>query len=76
MVTICGQSDFQCLYLGFGFEEKQGGSHAKFVYEKYKLIAVVARHNVLATGYAVDAVKLIDKLISEQAKEEDNSDTA
>lgn len=66
-----GQSDFERLYKGFGFEKKAGGNHDTYFHAKYKLMVQVARHNVLATGYAVEAVKIIDKLLEEQAKEKE-----
>lgn len=64
-----GQSDFERLYTGFGFEKKTGGNHDTYFHRKYELKAQVARHNTLATGYAVTAVDIIDKLLEKQATE-------
>lgn len=61
--------DFDQLYLGFGFTKKEGANHTLYVYKKYNLVATVARHNDLATGYAATAVKLIDQLLSLQEAE-------
>ena len=70
--TGFGQDDFRTLYKGFGFEEVQGGNHAKYYHPKYDLTATVGRHNQLATGYAASAVKLIDQLLALEAYEENN----
>lgn len=66
-----GQADFERLYKGFGFDKSAGGNHDTYFHAKYKLKAQVARHNVLATGYAVEAVKIIDKLLEVQAREKE-----
>lgn len=56
-------SDFKTLYIGFGFECEEGANHTIYIHAKYThLRATIARHNILATGYAVQAVKLIDEL--------------
>lgn len=54
--------DFERLFVGFGFKKKEGGNHTTYFYKQYGMIFQVARHNSLATGYAADAVKLIDRL--------------
>jgi predicted RNA binding protein YcfA (HicA-like mRNA interferase family) len=55
--------DLETLYLGFGFQVREGGRHRFFYHPKYpQLYATVARHNSLAKGYIATAVKLIDQL--------------
>ena len=63
--------DFEALYIGYGFEKEEGGNHTTYTHEKYRLIAQVARHKNLATGYASDAVKLIDQVIALDQQEEE-----
>ena len=63
-----GKADFEALYLGFGFEQKKDGIHDKYFFREFQLMATVARHNKLPRGYAVTAVKLIDRLLAEQAR--------
>jgi hypothetical protein len=63
-----GQADFEKLYKGFGFEKKAGGDHDKYFHPEFSIMVTVARHNVLATGYAAEAVKKIDQLIEAQNK--------
>ena len=51
------------LYLGFGFEEKQGGKHTLFIHPRYpQLVATVTRKRTLAMGYVDKAVRLIEEL--------------
>ena len=63
-------SDFNTLYTGFGFEREEGANHTIYIHAEYThLRATVPRHNSLATGYAVQAVKVIDTLKSLKSKE-------
>ena len=55
--------DLESLYLGFGFEFREGSKHRLYYHPTYpELYAAVARHNSLAKGYVATAVKLIDCL--------------
>lgn len=66
--------DFETLYTGFGFTATQGGNHTTYRYKEYGLYTQVARHNRLAAGYAVDAVKLIEAPLVKQANETQKTD--
>ena len=58
-----GDRDLESLYLGFGFQFREGGKHRFYFHPKYpQLYATVARHNPLAKGYISKAVKIIDQL--------------
>ena len=58
-----GPNDFATLYTGFGFTAHEGGSHTVYIHETYKeLRATVARHTLLAPGYAQHALKTIARL--------------
>lgn len=55
--------DLHALYVGYGFDFRQGGKHTIYIHPKFReLRATVARHNVLAIGYIQHAISLIDKL--------------
>lgn len=55
--------DIESLYLGFGFEFREGSKHRFYYHPTYpELYATVARHNPLAIGYVATAVKLVDRL--------------
>ena len=55
-----GADDLDALYTGFGFEKKEGRRHALYMHPRFPgLVATVARHRDLATGYVQHAVKLI-----------------
>ena len=55
--------DLESLYLGFGFQFREGSKHRFYFHPKYpQLYATVARHNPLAKGYIAKAVRLIDQL--------------
>jgi len=57
------QKDMESLYLGFGFQFREGANHRFYSHPKYtELFATVARHNSLAIGYVTTAIKLIEKL--------------
>jgi len=69
-----GQKDFETLYLGFGFEYREGRDRV-YIHRKYRhLRAIVARHNQLATGYATTAVRLIDELKRLEVEDERRSE--
>jgi predicted RNA binding protein YcfA (HicA-like mRNA interferase family) len=58
-----GEKDLESLYLGFGFQVREGSKHRIYSHPKYpQLYATVARHTSLAIGYVSTAVKLIDQL--------------
>jgi hypothetical protein len=55
--------DFKTLYLGFGFEAKEGGNHTTYKHKKYSfLITQVPRHKPAKPYYVKCAIDLIDKL--------------
>jgi predicted RNA binding protein YcfA (HicA-like mRNA interferase family) len=55
--------DLHTLYVGFGFEFREGGKHVIYIHPKYtELRATVARHGSLAIGYIQHAISLIEKL--------------
>ena len=58
-----GAEDLHTLYVGFGFEFRQGGNHVIYIHPEFpELRATVARHRSLAVGYIHHAINLIDKL--------------
>lgn len=58
-----GADDLHALYVGFGFEFREGGKHIIYIHPDFpELRATVARHNVLAIGYIQHAISLVDKL--------------
>jgi hypothetical protein len=55
--------DLETLYEGFGFVIDHGRNHDIVKHPEFsELRATLPRHNYLATGYVVQAIKLIDKL--------------
>lgn len=56
------------LYLGFGFEQDEGGNHTTYVHPQYNLITQVPRGRKLAPFYAREAVRLIEELKALEAK--------
>ena len=57
------EKDLESLYLGFGFQFREGKKHRFYFHPKYpQLHTTVARHNSLAIGYITTAVKLIYQL--------------
>lgn len=55
--------DLHTLYIGFGFDFREGGKHIIYIHPEYpELRATVARHSTLAIGYIQHAINLIDKL--------------
>lgn len=56
-------NDLHTLYMGFGFECREGGKHVIYFHPDYpELRATVARHGSLPVGYIQHAIKLIDNL--------------
>ena len=69
-----GADDLNTLYVGYGFESREGGGHTIYIHSKYpELRATVARHGSLAVGYIQHAISLIEKL-HELEKKEGNHD--
>lgn len=71
-------SDFESLYLGFGFQKNEGGRHTMYYHESYPvLVATVSRSSgELSKAYAAAAIKLLDELkrIQEQSDNDDDAD--
>lgn len=66
-----GQSDFEHLFEGFGFKWREGKKHRIYWHPKFpNLYMSVPRHNSLKEWVARDAVKLIDELKNNLAREE------
>ena len=64
-----GPDDFEKVYTAHGFEKREGGNHTIYRHPDFPTIrASVGRHPVLTPGYAVDAVKNIDRLLELQAQ--------
>jgi hypothetical protein len=60
-----GQSDFETLFLGFGFAYREGSDHRRYYHPQMpSLIATVGRHGELKPHYARSAVKVIDELMA------------
>jgi len=58
-----GAADLHTLYIGFGFEFREGGKHTMYIHRKFpELRATVARHSTLAIGYIQHAISLMEKL--------------
>jgi hypothetical protein len=58
-----GADDLHALYVGFGFDHRQGGNHIIYIHPEFpELRATVARHGTLAVGYIQHAISLIDRL--------------
>lgn len=58
-----GQNDLRTLYLGYGFEEREGGKHRFYTHPAFpQLHDSVSRQNDLPPGYAHSALKLLDEL--------------
>ena len=59
-----GQADLEALYLGFGFEFREGKQHRFYFHPNHpELFATVARHSPLAKGYITHAIRLIEWLM-------------
>lgn len=64
--------DLHALYVGFGFNFREGGKHIIYIHPEFpELRATVARHKSIAVGYIQHAISLIDKL--KKLKEEDGT---
>ncbi len=64
--------DLHTLYVGFGFDFREGGKHIIYIHPDFpELRATVARHRTIAVGYIQHAISLIDKL--KKLKEEDGT---
>ena len=58
-----GERDLETLYLGFGFQYREGSKHRLYAHPAYpELYATVGRHKSLAKGYISTAIRLIDRL--------------
>lgn len=57
--------DLERLYLGFGFEYREGSNHRIYYHPKHgRLRTTVCRHGELASGYVREALSLLDQLDS------------
>jgi len=69
-----GQSDLDDIYIGYGFELRQGGKHRMYTHPFFpQLHQSVSRQNDLPPGYAQSAMKLIvelERLTAAQSKVE------
>lgn len=55
--------DLHALYVGFGFDFREGGKHIIYIHPEFpELRATVARHKSIAVGYIQHAISLLDKL--------------
>ena len=72
-----GQDDIDRLLQGFGFTAKEGGKHRLYKHPKLPQVRLtIARHNDLAVGYVVDAVKAVRALLQIDQEEADNVNKA
>ncbi len=56
-------NEIKTVYLGFGFEYREGGNHTIFFHPVHRrLVATVARHRTLPVGYVQKAITLINAL--------------
>lgn len=71
--TGWGADDLHSLYVGFGFDFRQGGNHTIYIHPEFPILrATVARHGSLAIGYIQTAISLIEKL--QELKEGEGND--
>jgi hypothetical protein len=69
-----GQSDFDRLLSGFGFDCREGKKHSIYSHKKFPNLRIsVPRHNSLKEWVARDAVKLVDELLVNLKKEGDDN---
>ncbi len=62
--------DLHKLYLGFGFNYREGGKHIFYAHPQHpELYTTVTRSRTLAKGYITTAIKLIDQLKMLEGKE-------
>lgn len=58
-----GQEHLRTLYLGYGFEEREGAKHHFYTHPLFpRLHAAVSRQSELPPGYTQKALKLLDEL--------------
>ena len=58
-----GSDDLRTLYLGFGFDRREGGKHEVYIHTEFpELRATVARQSELPVGYVQHAISLINRL--------------
>jgi hypothetical protein len=71
--TGWGQTDFETLFKGFGFDWNEGKKHRIYFHKDYPNLQMgVPRHNSLKKWVAREAVKLIDKLLELLKKNEES----
>jgi len=62
-------TDLERLYIGLGFEIREGGKHRIYVHPKFpQLRATVTRSRSLAKGYIDHALGLADRLLKMEAE--------
>ncbi|GBE01459.1 hypothetical protein BMS3Bbin06_00307 [bacterium BMS3Bbin06] len=58
-----GYDDLDRVYIGYGFNKREGSSHAFYYHPEHPdICATVSRNRKLAKGYISDAIKNIDEL--------------
>ena len=63
--------DLERLYVGLGFEIREGGKHRLYVHPRFpQLRATVTRSRSLAKGYIEHALNLAERLFEMEAKNE------
>ena len=63
--------DLEKLYLGLGFEMREGKKHRVYIHPKFtELRATVTRSRSLATGYIEHALQLAVRLKEKESKNE------
>ena len=66
--------DLRKLYLGLGFEVREGGKHSVYIHPRYsELRATVTRSRSLAKGYIAHAVGLAQRLEELEAQDDRDS---
>lgn len=66
-----GFVDLENLYVGLGFEVREGGKHRVYIHPKFpELRATVTRSRSLAKGYIEHALRLAKRLKEMEAKAE------
>ena len=64
-------TDLRKLYLGLGFQLKEGGKHCVYIHPKYpELRATVTRSRFLAKGYITHALNLAERLRELEANDD------
>lgn len=67
-------ADLEKLYVGLGFEVREGGKHRVYMHPKFpELRATVTRSRSLAKGYIEHALHLAKRLKEMEAKHEDEN---